>query len=60
MTLKIEFVNGDPDAVSDKLGEVQKKFLNPPAGSRGSALGDAGSGRVEDARLQVAQVAVRG
>ena len=73
LTVNIELVHGDRGAVFDKLGEVQKKIWNPstgrprvgarrrrsPAGKcRGSAYEDAGSGRAEDARQQVAQVAV--
>ena len=70
VTFNVELANGDLDVAVDKLGEVQKDVrnvvvvevvVNPPAGAAGrSAFEDAGSGRAEDARQQVAQVAVHG
>ena len=70
MTFNVELANGDLDVAVDKLGEVQKNVrdvvvvivvVDPPAGAAGrSAFEDAGSGRAEDARQQVARVAVRG
>ena len=69
LTFNVELANGDFDAAVDKLGEVQKDVrdvvvvivVDPLAGAAGrSAFEDAGSGRAEDARQQVAQVAVRG
>ena len=61
----VELVNGDLVVVV-KVVEVQKDVqdvvvvaVDPRVGPRvGSAFGDAGSGRAEDARQQVAQVAV--
>ena len=64
----VELVNGDLEVVV-KVVEVQKDVqdvvvvvaVDPRVGPRvGSAFEDAGSGRAEDARQQVAQVAVRG
>ena len=67
----VELVNGDLVVVV-KVVEVQKDVqdvvvvvvvvaVDPRVGPRvGSAFEDAGSGRAEDARQQVAQVAVRG
>ena len=68
LTFNVELVSGDLDAVVDKLGELQKMSgcisCNSSCRSAGavreSAFEDAGSGRAEDARQQVAQVAVRG
>ena len=70
MTFNVELASGDLDVAVDKLGEVQKDvrdvvvvivIVDPPAGAAGrSAFEDAGSGRAEDARQQVAQVAVIG
>ena len=63
----VELVNGDLEVVV-KVVEVQKDVqdvvvvvvaVDPRVGPRvGSAFEDAGSGRAEDARQQVAQVAV--
>ena len=62
----VELVNGDLEVVV-KVVEIQKDVqdvvvvvaVDPRVGPRvGSAFEDAGSGRAEDARQQVAQVAV--
>ena len=62
----VELVNGDLEVVVKVLG-VQKRCSGCSSSSRrsrrsvprvGSAFEDAGSGRAEDARQQVAQVAV--
>ena len=70
LTFNVELADGNLDVAVDKLGEVQKDVrdvtvvvivVDPPAGAAGrSASEDAGSGRAEEVRQQVAQVAVIG